>query len=327
MIKIAVCLPPVPSLGWTLMRQCGVEYAVCHDGLEPIAGVPDNDQPWTEKSLAKKKKIYEDEIGVELAVWEGRPAMDKIKLNLPGRDEQIDITCQMLLNMGKLGIPVWCSMWMPILGVMRTERERSSRGSATVSAFRHTDLDDSPTEHGIISEEEQWDNLHYFLERVVPIAEEAGVKMAMHPDDPPLSPIKGVARIMSSIDNYQRMIDMVPSPMNGIALCQGNFGLMTDDLSGAIRQFGEQGKIHFVHFRDIVGEPADFQEAFHDDGQHDPVECLRAYRDVGYDGVLRPDHYPKMGDADFEDEHGMARLYAVGYLKGIRQSVYSEKAA
>ena len=327
MIKIAVSLPTEQSLAWTLMRQCGVEHAVCHGGLQPIAGASDEDQPWTLKSLTTRKQSYES-MGVELAVIEGRPSMEKIKLALPGRDEEIEVVCEMLRNMGKLGIPVWCSMWMPILGVMRTSRDIESRAGARVSGFDHARLADEPlTEHGIVSEEEQWDNLQYFLERTVPVAEEAGVKMAMHPDDPPLSPIRGVARIMSSIDNYQRMIDMVPSPMNGIGLCQGNFALMTDDLPAAIRHFGKQGKIHFVHFRDVRGTPDNFVEAFHDDGQSDLVECLRAYRDVGYEGVCRPDHYPKMGDDSFDDELRLARLYAVGYLRGLREAVYAEKPA
>ena len=251
--------------------------------------------------------------------------MEKIKLGLPGRDDEIEVVCAMLRNMGELGIPVWCSMWMPILGVMRTSFELPTRAGARVSGFDHAQLEDeSLTEYGVVCEDEQWDNLRYFLERTVPTAETAGVKMAMHPDDPPLSPIRGVARIMSNLDNYQRLVDLVPSEANGIALCQGNFALMTDDLPAAIRHFGNQGKIHFVHFRDVRGTPENFTEAFHDDGQTDLAECMRAYRDIGYEGVLRPDHYPKMGDEDYVDEHGMARLFAVGYLKGLRESVYSE---
>jgi mannonate dehydratase len=250
--------------------------------------------------------------------------MEKIKLALPGRDEEIDVVCRMLRNMGELGIPVWCSSWMPILGVMRTRRDLPTRGGALVSAFHHEQIRDEPvTEHGVVTEEEQWENLRYFLERVVPTAEEAGVKMAMHPDDPPLSPIRGVARIMSSVENYQRLIDLVPSPMNGIGLCQGNFALMTDDLPGVIRDFGRQERIHFVHMRDVRGTPDHFQEAFHDDGQTDLVECWRAYRDVGYQGVCRPDHYPRMGDDTYDDDLRIARLFAVGYLKGIREAVYT----
>ena len=147
----------------------------------------------------------------------------------------------------------------------------------------------------------------------------------MHPDDPPLSPIRGVARIMSSIENYQKLIDLVPSPVNGIALCQGNFTLMTDDLPSAIRHFGEQKKIFFVHFRDVRGTPEQFAETFHDDGQTDQVACMRAYRDIGYDGVCRPDHYPKMGDDRLSDDHCFARLFAVGYIKGLREAVYAER--
>ena len=325
MIKIAICLPPEPSLSMTMMRQCGVDYAVCHGGRQTIPGAAAEDQPWSLSSLKSAKEAYE-KYGLELAVWEGRPDMEKIKLGLPGRDEEIEVVCAMLRNMGELGIPVWCSMWMPILGVMRTSFELLTRAGARVSGFDHTQLKDQPlTEHGVVPEDEQWDNLRYFLERTLPAAEAAGVKMAMHPDDPPLSPIRGVARIMSNLDNYQRLVDLVPSEANGIALCQGNFALMTEDLPAAIRHFGQQGKIHFVHFRDVRGTPENFTEAFHDDGQTDLAECMRAYRDIGYEGVLRPDHYPKMGDADYADEHGMARLFAVGYLKGLRESVYSEQ--
>ena len=151
--------------------------------------------------------------------------------------------------MGALGIPVWCSMWMPILGVLRTSHTIPSRGGAQVTGYDHDQMRDQPlTEFGIISEEQQWENLKYFLERVVPVAEEANVKMAMHPDDPPLSPIRGVARIMSSVENYQKLIDLVPSPVNGIALCQGNFTLMTDDLPSVIRHFGGQDMALFASF-------------------------------------------------------------------------------
>ncbi|MDP7450420.1 MAG: mannonate dehydratase [Candidatus Latescibacteria bacterium] len=323
-MKIAVNLPPEPGLPWTLMRQCGVEHAVCHKGLKTIPNAPEDEQPWSLTGLRGWKETYE-KIGVELAVIEGRPGMENIKLALPGRDEEIDVVCHMLRNMGELGIPVWCSSWMPILGVMRTSRDQPTRGGATVIAYHHEHVRDEPlTEHGVVTEEQQWENLKYFLERVVPVAEEAGVKMAMHPDDPPLSPIRGVARIMSTIDNYQRLIDLVPSPMNGIGLCQGNFALMTDDLPAAIRHFGEQDRIHFVHMRDVRGTPDHFQEAFHDDGQSDLVECWRAYKDAGVGGVCRPDHYPAMGDGEYADELRIARLFAVGYLKGIREAVYAE---
>jgi mannonate dehydratase len=323
MIKLAIAASPEPTLALTLMRQCGVEHAVGGIDLNPVPNAGEDEQPWSYSSLARAKAAYK-RVGFRLSVIEDRPPMEKIKLALPGRDEEIEVVCELLRNMGKLGIPVWCSMWMPILGVLRTSGTIPSRGGALVSGYDHDQMRDEPlTEYGIISEEQQWENLKYFLERVVPVAEEANVKMAMHPDDPPLSPIRGVARIMSSIENYQKLIELVPSPMNGIALCQGNFSLMTDDLPAVIRHFGEQDKIFFVHLRDVRGTPEKFVEAFHDDGQTDLVACLRAYRDVGYKGVCRPDHYPKMGDESFTDDLLLARLFAVGYIKGLREAVYA----
>jgi mannonate dehydratase len=324
MIKLAFVASPEPNITTTLMKQCGVDHAVYYPGLQPIPNASEEDQPWSHTSLARAKDGFE-KTGLELAVIEGRPPMEKIKLGLPGRDEEIAVVCTFLRNMGALQIPVWCSMWMPILGVLRTSGAIPTRGGAKVSGFDLAMLGGEPlTEYGVVTEEQQWANLKYFLERVVPVAEKANVKMAMHPDDPPASPIRGVARIISSVENYQRMVDLVPSPMNGIGLCQGNFSLMTDDLPSVIRHFGKQKKIHFVHFRDVRGTPEKFVETFHDDGQTDLLECLRAYREVGYEGAARPDHYPKMGDDSFNDEYCMARLFAVGYIKGLREAAYRD---
>jgi mannonate dehydratase len=188
-------------------------------------------------------------------------------------------------------------------------------------------MKDAPlTEYGEVSEDHLWETLRYFLERVIPVAEEAGVKLAMHPDDPPLSPIRGLARIMRSVENYQRLLDMFPSPVNGVTLCQGNFALMTDDLPGVIRHFGAQGKIFFVHMRDVRGTPEHFVETFHDDGQTDMLACMKAYRDIGFDGVLRPDHVPTMlNEANEQAGYtAVGRLFAIGYLKGLREAVYAD---
>jgi mannonate dehydratase len=179
---------------------------------------------------------------------------------------------------------------------------------------------------GPISEEELWTNLEYFLRRVRPVAEKAGVKLAMHPDDPPISPIRGVGRIMRSIDNYQRLLDLVPSPVNGITFCQGNFTLMTDDLPAVIRHFGRQGRIAFGHFRDVRGTRERFVETFHDDGQTDMYACMKAWHEIGFDGVLRPDHVPTL-EGDLNDNpaySNLARLHALGYMTGLREAVMAE---
>ena len=323
MIKLATQFNPSETAAWRMAKQCGVKYVVGGISLAPRPHLDKEGQPWSYMSLLRAKTAYKD-AGFELAVIESRPPMEKTKLGLPGRDEEIEVVCELIRNMGALDIPVWCSQWMASVGVVRTSRTIPSRGGALVTGYDHELMRDAPlTEHGVVTEERMWDNLQYFLERVVPVAEEANVKLAMHPDDPPLSPIRGIGRIMSSIENYDRLLDLVPSPVNGIALCQGNFTLMTDDLPGAIHHFGS--KIFFAHFRDVRGTPEKFQEAFHDDGKTDMLACLRAYRDVGFEGVCRPDHYPVMeGDEERRGHTGIARLFAIGYFKGLREAVYAE---
>jgi len=323
MIEIAEFLPPTPSPLWKLAKQAGVDYAV--------GGLPFNDPqnrgdaPWDYLPLLRMKQRYES-AGFTLAVIEARPPLNNAKRGLPGRDEEIATVCTLIENMGRLGIPVWCYEWMADFNWLRTNTSTPSRGGSVVTSFDNALMQNAPpTELGPIGEDELWRNLEYFLRKVLPVAERWNVKLAMLPDDPPLSPLRGVGRIMRSEENFQRLLDLAPSPMNGITLCQGNFTLMTDDLPGVIRDFGRQGKIFFVHFRDVRGRPEKFEETWHDAGQTDMLACMKAYRAIGLEGVLRPDHVPTV-EGDNNENAGYSsfgRLYAIGYIRGLRQSVYA----
>ena len=322
MLEIAEVIPPKYSPVWKLAKQCGVDLAVA--GL-PFDSLQANERVSSLSALQRMKDEYE-KGGYEIRVIEARPPLNKAKRGLEGRDEEIDVVCELIENMGKLGIPVWCYEWMTDFNWVRTNMAKPSRGGSVVTAFNVDDVPDSITSNPPISEEKLWETLEYFLRRVLLVAEKAGVKLSMHPDDPPITPIKGVSRIMRSIPNYQRLVEMIPSDYNTITLCQGNFTLMTDDLPSVIRKFGSQNKISFVHFRDVEGVPTNFHETWHDAGKTDMLACMKAYKDIDFDGVLRPDHVPTV-EGDSNENAGYSafgRLYAIGYIRGLHEAVYGK---
>ena len=318
MIPISEYLGSSPTPLWRLCRQLGVNHAVATLPFKECGSA----KAWDYMPLLYMKQRYED-YGFKVAVIEASPPMNKTRLGIDGRDGEIEDFCLMLTNMGALGIPVICYNFMAVIGWLRTSMSIPGRGGSMVSGYDNSHMRNAPpVAEGPISEEKLWDNFGYFLERVLPVAKKAKVKLALHPDDPPLSPIRGIGRIMRSVDAFKRVIDMADSEYNGVTLCQGNFALMSDDLPETIRYFGRRKRIHFVHLRDVRGTPEKFVETFHDEGPTDMAECLRAYAEVGFDGVLRPDHVPTL-EGDSNEHAGystLGRLFAIGYIRGLQHA-------
>jgi mannonate dehydratase len=324
MFELAEMLPPrlAGTPLWPWMRQAGVTRAVgTFYGPERLE---EGEKPWEYLPMLRLKNQYTD-YGFQLDVVEDRPPLNLTKRGLPGRDAEIDDVIVLIENMGRLGVPVWCYQWMADFSWLRTSTTIPSRGGSTVSGFDASLLVEDPgTEFGPLSEDTLWDSLAYFLDRVLPVAESAGVTLAMHPDDPPRSPVRGIGRIMSSIEGFDRLLQLSSSAANAITFCQGNFRLMTEDLPAAIHHFGALDKIAFVHMRDVRGSREKFEETWHDDGPTDMAACFNAYRDIGFKGVMRPDHVPSLvGEEDQEAGYAtLGRLFAVGYLRGLQHAAF-----
>lgn len=318
-----------PTPFWRVLRQLGVEQIVSR---LPSMSVADSDrahgerpdQPWSLAALSELQSRYHD-AGFTIAVIEDSPPMERIRLGLPGRDEEIDNWCTMLRAMGALSIPVVLYHWMAVLGFQRTSVMTPTRGGALTSRYVDAVSKRLPfPSGGQVDAEQLWSAYEYFLHRVLPVAEEAGVRLAVHPDDPPVPAVRGISRIFSSVDGFDRALGMSDSASHGITLCQGNFALMTDDLPGLIRRYGRAGRIFYVHFRDVRGRAGDFIETFHDDGQTDMSACMQAYADVSYSGVMRSDHVPTMeGEPVTSPSYSdTGRVFALGYQIGLREAAF-----
>ena len=267
-------------------------------------------------------------VGLKLAAIECIPVSfyDKIMQGLPGRDRQIEKVNRTIRNLGRAGIHILAYHWA-LLGIAyRTEFSPTGRGGAWVTKYDHAQLARAPTaEIGAFTDDQVWASLTYFLQAVIPVAEEAGVMLGMHPSDPPVSSIHGVAHILRSVDAYKRVTEIVPSPSNGVEFCQGTVAEMSADpaeVYSAIRHFGAQKKIAYVHFRNVRGAVPEFEETFIDEGKVDMLTAMRTYHEVGYDGVLIVDHTPRMtGDTRWGHR---GRAYAIGYMKGLLKCVTGE---
>ncbi len=315
-IKLAEVFGPGETSRFRLARQIGVNHAIA-TVLSSLSKV--RSEQYVE-TLTKIKAEYEA-AGLTIAGVESHPVpAEKIKLGLPGRDEEIENYKAAIVSLSKVGIPMICYNFMAGLGWYRTAVNVPARGGALTSEFDNSVAEKQGlTQWGEVSEEKLWDNITYFLKAVIPVAEKAGIKMALHPDDPPISPLRGIGRIATSAKNYRRIMNIVPSPINGITFCQANFKAMGEDIEVLAREWCGQKKIFFVHFRDIEGQGARFRETFHDNGPTDMARMLQVYHEGGFDGPIRPDHAPTM-EGESNDRPGYAmvgKVLAIGYMKGI----------
>lgn len=243
----------------------------------------------------------------------------------PERDREIDAICTMIRNCAQAGIPM-VKYNLTVLGVVRTGRS-PGRGGAQYSTFQYRNARQDPplTEAGPISADEMWERISYFLARVVPVAEETKVRIACHPHDPAMPEpegFRGVHRVLGSVNGLKRFIDIHPSPYHGLNFCQGTVSEMLPDpnreIHEVIRYFGARKKIFNVHFRNIRGGFLNFEETFPDAGDVDMLAALRTYKEVGYDGMLMPDHVPVI-EGDTGGRQAFA--FAFGYIRALLQAV------
>ena len=310
-MKLCMFLPFEPDRRWTLARQAGVECAVVKLAPE-LTGL---DPPSNIDVLAEAKRRF-NEAGFDLFGLEGDPFdMNRIKLGLDGRNEDIESYKTMLRNMGKLDIPFLCYNFMVGVGWYRN-RTITERGGALSSAFELDDALRNEDKRRVIDNETVWDNYCYFIERILPVAEESGVRLGLHPDDPPIPSLKGYGRIFYRADGVRRALALSDSPSHGLTFCQATYRAMGENIPKLIREWKD--RIGFVHFRDIKGTATSFVETFHDSGPHDMAELVRIYREIGFDGPVRTDHAPSMdGEGEATGYEILGHLFALGYLKGL----------
>ena len=294
------------------------------------------DESWSVDSLSRLRERVES-YGIKLEMVPlplsshviSQVEMPHIMLGKsPERDQEIDQICQMIRNAAKAGVPA-LKYNMSVLGVVRTGLS-PGRGGSSYSSFDYNKARAEPplTEAGRLDADDYWARISYFLKRVIPVAEEYKVRMACHPHDPGMPPergFRGVQTVLGSVEGLKRFVEMMPSPYHGLNFCQGTVSEMLEnpgrEIFDVIRYFGIRGKIFNVHFRNIRGHFLNFQETFIDDGDVDMLQALRVYKEVGYTGMLMPDHVPIIRG----DTNGyQAFAYTFGYIKALIRAVNGE---
>lgn len=305
-----------PDATWDFALQSGVEHGVIRLPEDPVFDLTD---------AAHWQTVYDRfrDYGITPLVIEPMPneVHDHIKAGDEKRDECIEKVLKMFPIMEGLHIDTICFNWMAHIGWLRTRSDILERGGARVTGFNMEEF--VPTGSKITAEQ-LWENYRYFINAVLPAAEKHGIKLALHPDDPPVARLGDVERIMVTPENIEKAVfGIADSPSLGLTMCQANFYMMGADLEKTIARHAK--RIYLVHFRNTAGTPGDptkFRETFHDNGDLDMAALMRCYVNFGVDVPIRVDHVPTMaGEASqIPGYDAMGRLFAIGYLKGILEA-------
>ncbi len=306
-------------------------------------------EAWSEESIfALKDKV--EAAGLTLKVIESVPVHEDIKLGLPTRDQYIENFCTTLRRLKKAGIEVVCYNFMPVFDWTRTELAHDLPDGSNALIYLQQEADKiNPLDgdlslpgwdigytkeelvelikkYSVMTEEQLWENLQYFLIKVIGVCDEIGMKMAIHPDDPPW-PVFGLPRIIRNRAALEKLVGLVHSRNNGITLCAGALGVAPqNDIPAMIREFGD--RIHFGHVRNvkITGEKC-FEESAHlsESGSLDMYEIMRAYFDIGFEGYIRPDHGRMIWGETGKPGYGLFdRALGAAYINGLWEAVCKE---
>ena len=332
-------------------KQCGATHLVIHmvdyfghndkNADQPIGGSTGwgkagrMDKIWSYEVLRSiKEEIHANGLELE-AIENFDPAhWYDVLLGGPKRDEQLENLKQLIRNVGKAGIPVF-GYNFSLAGVSSRTVGAYARGEA-MSVGMEGEVDGNPIPNGMvwnmvydenavegslprISHDELWSRVQYFLDVLIPVAEEAGVKLAAHPDDPPMPYVRDTPRLVYQPDMYQRLIDLRPSPNNNLEFCLGSIAEMSEgDVYEATDRYTKQGKVSYIHFRNVKGKVPNYKEVFVDEGDIDMFRILEILKKNNFQGVLIPDHTPQMS-CGAPWHAGMA--YAMGFMKAAMESV------
>lgn len=300
-------------------RQCGAD-----DVQMNTPQIPREAGCWAYDDLARLRERAGSQ-DLRLVCLENVPVSfyDRIMLGLPGREEQLANMQRTVRNIGRAGIPILGYHWMPN-GVWRTERETPIRGGAISNRFQLSAASSELTHVAEFPAEQMWENYDWYLDRMLPVCEEAGVRMALHPDDPPVPVLGGIARLFGSFEGSRRAMDRHPSPMHGLDYCHGCWSEMRGGAGvlESIEYFGRRGRLFYVHLRDVQGNAEDFTECFIEEGNCDILAVVRKLKEVGFRGFILDDHVPRFINDSAYGHRG--RAYAIGYIKATIAAVAAD---